>query len=137
MEHGPTDNAVSERASTAATNQLIDAIEQLRLAHAILSRDQFIAAIGSGELEVWSLPHGAHALVTWGTTEHGETCHILTVCGDANAAGEPGLQAIERMVRQRGGRMIITVARPAWRRLFEQYGYSVQPKILVKKVLES
>jgi hypothetical protein len=112
-------------------------VEQLRLAHAILSREQFITAIGSGELEVWSLPHGAHALVTWGTTEHGETCHILTVTGDAHAAGEPGLQAIERMVRKRGGRMIITVARPAWKKLFERYGYSTQPKILVKKVLES
>jgi hypothetical protein len=118
-------------------HKLKEVFENLRVGHGLLSHEQFIAAISSGDLEIWALPLGAYALIGWGTCEHGETCNILTVTGDAQAAGESGLRAIESIARKRGARMVITVARAGWKQLLERHGYETTPKVLAKKVLES
>ena len=120
-----------------ATDQLREAVEKLRVGHGLLSRQQFIRALSTGELEVWTLPAGAYALIGWGTCEHGETCNILTVTGESEAAHESGLLTIEAIARKRGARVVISVGRPGWKSLVERHGYTVQRKILMKKVLES
>jgi len=119
------------------TYELRDAIEALRLGHAVLSREQFAAELQSGNFEVWALPAGAYALITWGITEHGLTCYILTVTGESEKAAESGLLAIESLARKRGARVVASVGRPGWKPLVEKHGYKVTPKILMTKVLES
>lgn len=126
---------VSTRPSAA--NKLKAAVEALRLGHAVLSREQFIKELESGAFEVWALPAGAYALITWGETEHGKTCNILTVTGESEAAAESGLLAIERMTREAGGRVVVSVGRPGWAPLMKKHGYAITPKILMVKVLES
>jgi hypothetical protein len=112
-------------------------IEALRIAHGILSPTQFITAIQHGEMEIWSLPREAYALIAWGVCAEGETCNILTVTGDMAEAGAVGLAAIESLARARGAKVIITVARHGWAPLFKAHGYEITPKILAKKVLMS
>jgi len=109
----------------------------LRVGHGLLSKEQFVKALRNGDIEIWTLPHGAFALIGWGVCEHGETCNILTVTGESDIAAESGLLAIEAMARKRGARMVISVGRPGWKPLVEKHGYTVQRKILMKKVLES
>lgn len=118
-----------------AAHKLTDVAENLRLGHGILSKAQFLVAIQSGELEIWELPEGSHALIGWGTCEEGETCNIMTVTGDASH-GSVGLQAIEVGARVRGAKMIITIARVGWKQLLSDSGYEITPKVLAKKVLK-
>jgi hypothetical protein len=133
---GSERNAIPSRAPVAA-NKLRAEVEALRIGHAVLNREQFLAELESGSFEVWALPAGAYALITWGETEHGKTCNILTVTGDSEAAAESGLLAIERMTREAGGRVVVSVGRPGWAPLMRKHGYTVIPKILMSKVLES
>jgi hypothetical protein len=114
--------------------KLTDAAESLRLGHGILSKAQFLFAIQSGELEIWQLPEGSLALIGWGTCEQGETCNIMTVTGDASH-GSVGLEAIEKIAKMRGAKMIITIARMGWKQLLQDNGYEITPKVLAKKVL--
>jgi len=118
-------------------HKLKEVFENLRVGHGLLSQQQFIQAIGNGDMEIWALPAGAYALIAWGTCEHGETCNILTVTGESDKAAESGLQAIEDVARKRGARVIITVGRPGWKPLLASHGYMIVKKILAKKVLES
>ena len=127
----------SIRGSSAPANKLVDVVERLRLGHAVLSKRQFIEELASGRFEIWALPADAYALITWGTTEHGETCYILTVTGESATGAESGLLAIEAAARKRGARVVASVGRPGWKPLVIKHGYKVTPKILMIKVLES
>jgi hypothetical protein len=115
-------------------HKLTDVAENLRLGHGILSKAQFLIAVQSGELEIWQLPKGSYALIGWGQCEQGETCNIMTVTCDARN-GSVGLEAIEKIAKTRGAKMIITVARMGWKRLLQDNGYEITPKVLAKKVL--
>jgi hypothetical protein len=115
-------------------HKLTDVAENLRLGHGILSKAQFLIAVQSGELEIWQLPEGSYALIGWGQCEQGETCNIMTVTGDASN-GSVGLEAIEKIAKTRGAKMIITVARMGWKQLLQDNGYEITPKVLAKKVL--
>lgn len=103
----------------------------------MLNRAQFIRELSTGSFEVWTLPAGAYALIAFGTTEHGLTCNILTVTGESETAAESGLLAIEKMARKRGARVVMSVGRPGWAPLMRKHGYTIIPKILMSKVLES
>jgi hypothetical protein len=103
----------------------------------VLNREQFINELENGSFEVWALPAGAFALIAFGVTEPGLTCNILTVTGDSETAAESGLIAIEKMARERGARVVMSVGRPGWESLMRKHGYTITPKILMSKVLES
>lgn len=124
----------------AKTNELKAVIEPLRIGHGLLSKEQFLKMLMDGTFEIWRLPHNAYALISWGECEHGTTCNIMTTCGnDANDLRivNDGMEAIERIARERGARVIISVGRPGYKRAALNRGYIVQPCILMKKVLES
>jgi hypothetical protein len=118
----------------STAHKLTDVAENLRRGHGILSKAQFLVAVQSGELEIWQLPEGSHALIGWGTCEEGEACHIVTVTGDAEN-GQVGLEAIEQIAKTRGAKLVMTIARAGWTQLLQDNGYETTPKVLAKKVL--
>lgn len=120
---------------TAATNEL-DIIEALRIGHGLLSRQQFLDSLASNDLEVWALPFNQYALMAWGVSEHGKTANILTTVGSMQYAAA-GLAAIEKLAKQNGAAVVISVGQVGWTDLVKDAGYSVQRTILMKKVLNA
>ncbi len=119
------------------TNELKSVVEPLRVGHGLLSKEQFVRLLMDRTFEIWRLPYGAYALISWGECEHGKTCNIMTTCGDATNAEhvDAGMKAIEKIARDRGARMVISVGRPGYKAVALNNGYTVQPCILMKKVL--
>lgn len=109
-------------------------VERLRLAHSILSRDQFLGMLQSGELEIWQIPD-LHILVQWGYTGDGRVLHILTATGTMDRLAE-GWAAIERGAIAGGAVGILCVAAPGWAKSAMVAGYTAQPKVLLTKVLK-
>lgn len=111
-------------------------LEQLRLGHGILSREQFEAALLAGDMEVWSLPFSQYALMAWGACAEGKVANILTTVGSM-AYAAAGLAAIERVAKDSGANVVMSVGRVAWTRLVQEAGYEVSPAIIMKKVLHA
>lgn len=72
--------------------------------------------------------------MTWGTSQDGRTANILTTVGSM-AYAAAGLAAIEKLAKQMGAKVVMSVGRVAWTRLVQDAGYEVTPAILMKKVL--
>lgn len=109
-------------------------LEDLRIGHGLLTREQFAKELRDGNLIMLALPRSCYALVSIGSCEVGLAVNILTTTGNAKYALE-GLLAIERFARDRQAKMVISVGRPGWTKLAESQGYSVQRTIIMKKVL--
>lgn len=124
-----------ERNAKTTTDKLRDTIEALRIGHGILDREQFLRCLYTGEFECWQLPHDQFALVSWGQHKSGPALNILTTVGSIEHAKE-GLAAIERGAKARGAKVVISVGRLGWRSLVKHAGYTVEPCILMTKVLE-
>lgn len=128
-----------EAETTAKTNELKRVIEPLRLGHGLLSREQFLKMLMDGTFEIWRLPLNGYALISWGESEHGKTCNIMTSHGDAGnpEAVDAAIKAIERIARERGARVVLSVGRVGYASAAKANGYKVERCILMKKVLES
>lgn len=111
-------------------------LEALRAGHGLLSPMQFAKALQDGDMEVWMLPFQQYALMAWGESAEGRTANILTTVGGMHYAAA-GLAAIERLAQEAGAKVVMSVGRVAWTRLVQDAGYSVQPAIIMKKVLHA
>lgn len=129
----------AQRDKEAKTHELKAVVEPLRIGHGLLSREQFLHMLMDGTFEIWRLPHNSYALISWGECEHGKTCNIMTTHAtiENTQTIEDGMAAIERIARERGARVVITVGRPGYKRVALNRGYTVTPCVLMKKVLES
>lgn len=114
----------------------LDILEQLRQGHGLLSPTQFMEALRTGDMEVWSLPFSQFALITWGTSAEGKTANILTTVGSM-AYAAAGLAAIEKLAIASGAKAIMSVGRVAWTKLVTDAGYDVTPAILMRKTLHA
>lgn len=123
---------------TAKTDELKAIVEPLRLGHGLLSREQFLQMLMDGTFEIWRLPHNCYALISWGESEHGKTCNIMTGCGVITPESvDAGIKAIDRIARERGARVVISVGRPGYAKAAKANGYHVERCIIMRKVLES
>lgn len=118
-----------------AAQQLHPTMEKLREGHSILSPEQFCTALFNKEIEVLALPNNCATLMCWGETKEGKAFNILTVCGDLMHF-ENAYNALEEAAIASGADVIISVGRPAYKKLMVSHGYHVEPCILMKKVLQ-
>lgn len=110
------------------------AMDELRTGHALLTPEQFKIALAHGDLEVLLLPHHGAALVMFGECTEGKALNILTATGKLEH-GNAGLRAIEAAAKARGARVVMSVGRAGWKHIAQFRGYTVEPCILMKKVL--
>jgi hypothetical protein len=120
------------KTADATSYELI--LEQLRTGHGLLSWEQFRNAILMHDIDVWALPFNQYALVAWGDSLEGRTLNILTTVGTMEYAAA-GLAAIEKLAKQYGAAVVMSVGRVGWTDLVRDAGYTVTPTILMKKVL--
>lgn len=103
-----------------------------------LSYAQLAAKLRTGEFEIIAFDtHTSPAvafLVTWGESNGQKLCQIVTITG---AIVEHGvvLDCFEAAVRQRGGKVILSVGRRAYKHIVERHGYTVDECILMRKEL--
>lgn len=122
------------------THELRSVVEPLRLGHGLLSREQFVRALMSKQFEIWRLPSGVYALVSWSDSEVGPCCHVMTVCNMDESATHKriveGLEALEKVAKENGAKMLLSFGRAAYRSAALDCGYTVTPGIFMRKVLK-
>lgn len=106
-----------------------DLITTLRQSHGLLSHEQFISKLESGEFEVLKLPCECFALIEWTVTEKGKTLWVHTCTGDYNFA-DRALAAIERYAYNNGAMKVAGIARWGWKRLLEKHLFNTYSQLI-------
>ncbi len=111
-----------------------DKLEELRVGHGLLSREQFLRELHHGNIEVWALGNDCFALMTWGESVHGKVANILTTVGRMSDAAV-AMGNFERLAKEQGAAAVMSVGRPGWTDTVKTLGYDVVPCILMRKIL--
>lgn len=103
-------------------------IHALRTSQGILSHEQFVNKVDSGEFEIIKLPNDCYALVQWLETEKGKTLWVHTCAGNVTGS-RAALIAIETYAQKNNGRAIAGFARWGWKALLTRLGFNTRTKL--------
>lgn len=109
-------------------------MEQLRLGHGMLTSEQFVKFLASGELRVIVFKSTAACLVTLGESVEGVVLNILTVNGDMKSC-EAAMPHLETAAREAGAVLIISVGAVGWGRVLARQGYTSEKRLIMRKEL--
>lgn len=108
--------------------------KKLKEGHVLVSDQQFIEALRSGELCVLMLPNYCAALVEWHSSKYGRTLNILTVTASDLAHTDEALEAVIAAAKHDGAGMIFSVGKPGWKAIVERHGFVTKPAMFMQKV---
>jgi hypothetical protein len=108
--------------------------ETLRKGHGFLDLEQFVALLGSKELQIIVFKNRTSALVTCGQCAEGVVLNILTVQGTLETC-EQALKYLEEAAREAGADLIISVGMPGWARVMKRNGYDIHTRLFMRKSL--
>lgn len=98
-----------------------------------LSREQLVAQLESGSIEIWRLSSRGWALLEFLDTKYGKTMNILTIVG-GQAQWQRGVAALETIAKEQGCKLIYSVGYPGWIRLLRKHGW--QTRLMMRMTKE-
>lgn len=110
-------------------------LEILRKGHSFLNMQQFAALLGTGNFRIIVFKNRATALVELVDYENGILLNILTVHGDLRRC-DVAMQYLEEAAKEAGANMVVSVGHTGWARIMKRRGYTLEPKLYMKKVLQ-
>lgn len=108
--------------------------EVLRKAQGLLTLDEFVRLLKTGEIEILILRNKCAALVTWGESPDGALLNVMTMSGTLED-WETGLPLLEQAARESGAKFLVGVGHPGWKRLMRRKGFETYPRLFMRKVL--
>lgn len=109
--------------------------EHLRKGHGIYAQEEFAKELAVENLELIYFPNSHIFLVGWGQAVEGKQAIIWTVGGDNLETCDYSLLCFESAVAARGGKVILSIGRKGFTEIVKRSGYTVDPLILMRKVL--
>ena len=109
----------------AKADKLEDILTALCNSYGLLTRENFLAKIVSGEFEVIKLANSCYGLVRW---KHDKVLEVLTCTGNYEGA-EGAMLSIERYATGGGAKAIIGLARWGWKPLLERMHYQTGSRL--------
>lgn len=101
-----------------------------------ISYEQYKERLNNGHLEVLLFSNGAAFLVTWGESNRKKLCQIMTLTGVFDDTADDVLDAFEKAVYERGGRVILSFGRRGYAPIMKRHDYTIDPCILMRKELQ-
>jgi hypothetical protein len=120
--------------AAAVAARMHPAMDVMRKSHGMLSRDMFVNALKTGQIQLLLLPDDAAALVSWGLCEEGKALHILTI-HTAMENADSTLASIEGAARESAADCVMAVTRHGWKKTAKLHGCEVHDCLFIKKVL--
>lgn len=109
------------------TYKLEAVLSRLYDSYNVVTREQFVQKLISGEFELHKVRGNCHALLRW--IDNGDTLEVLT-CEGSVAGSEEALEHIEYIARKTGAKRVIGLARYGWKELLTDLGFETGTKLV-------